>query len=61
MNRVEAIKNIIKRHEDALFVFSNGLTSREASFFCRNNQSLYLLHAMVVSLPVGIGLAFAMP
>ena len=30
MNRTEAIQNIVKKHPDGIFIFSNGLTTRLA-------------------------------
>jgi len=59
MNRVEAIKKIYQENKNSFFILSNGLTSREASFFLPQNNSLYLLHAMGETLSVGIGLASA--
>jgi thiamine pyrophosphate-dependent acetolactate synthase large subunit-like protein len=59
MNRAEAIQSIIDKHSEALFIMSNGLTSREASYYCPNESSFYLLHAMGEGLSVGIGVASA--
>src|SRR3990172_2063026 len=61
MNRVEAIKEIVARHPDAAIVFSNGLTSREASFAAARPGNFYLLHGMGEALSVGIGLKLARP
>lgn len=61
MNRAEAIQSILNRHEDAFFIFSNGLTSREAAYYCKRSGSLYMLHAMGEALSVGMGLASARP
>ena len=61
MNRVEAIKKIKSLHQGAIFIFSNGLTSREASNFCDDLNCFYLLHAMGEALSVGIGLASTLP
>jgi thiamine pyrophosphate-dependent acetolactate synthase large subunit-like protein len=60
-NRVETIDSLLITHQDAFFIFSNGLTAREASFFCKQSRCLYMLHAMGESLSVGIGLAVARP
>ena len=61
MNRVEAIQAIIEKHGEAFFILSNGLTSREAVHFLRNDRSFYMLHGMGESLSVGMGLASARP
>ena len=61
MNRVETIKRIMNSHPKSFFVFSNGLTSREACHFLYSEQSLYLIHAMGEALSVGFGLASALP
>jgi thiamine pyrophosphate-dependent acetolactate synthase large subunit-like protein len=61
MNRVEAIREIVARHPDAAIVFSNGLTSREASFAADRSGNFYLLHGMGEALSVGIGLKLARP
>ena len=60
-NRVQTIKSIFEAHPDAFFVLSNGLTSREAAHFLRNDRSFYMLHAMGEALSVGIGLAQSCP
>ena len=60
-NRVDAIKLILDRHKTSFFVLSNGLTSREASYFHGDARCFYMLHAMGESLSVGIGLALAKP
>ncbi len=56
MNRIDAIKHIIEKHQNALFVISNGLNSRETDYYLRADNHLYLLHAMGEALSVGIGL-----
>ncbi|WP_333886806.1 thiamine pyrophosphate-dependent enzyme [Clostridium sp.] len=56
MNRIEAIKYIINKHLDAAIIFSNGLTSREASYITDRRGNFYMLHAMGEALSVGIGL-----
>ncbi len=56
-SRLEIIKKIIKQNAKSIFIFSNGLTSREANFFQRNEKSFYLLHAMGEALSIGIGIA----
>lgn len=61
MNRMEAIKKIFYANPGGFFIFSNGLSSREAAHFYKNDYSFYLLHAMGEALSVGIGLATAMP
>jgi len=61
MNRVQVIKSIFETYPDAFFILSNGLTSREAAHFLRNDRSFYMLHAMGEALSVGIGLAQACP
>jgi thiamine pyrophosphate-dependent acetolactate synthase large subunit-like protein len=57
MNRAHAISSIIEEHSGAIFVLSNGLTSREGAFYCPNESSFYLLHAMGEALSVGLGIA----
>lgn len=59
--RSRAIRRILDSHPGAFFVLSNGLTSREAAFFERQDRCLYLLHAMGEALAVGVGLAQARP
>jgi hypothetical protein len=61
MNRVEALRQIFCGHPDALFVLSNGLTSREAVHHLHQPQNFYLLHGMGEALSVGIGFALAAP
>ena len=61
MNRKEAIKSILLENEGSYFVFSNGLTSREAIAFYDNGKAFYMLHAMGETFSVGLGLASAMP
>ena len=61
MNRVDAINHIISKHKKSVFIFSNGLTSREASFYCKNDSSFYLLHAMGEAYSVGVGLSISLP
>jgi thiamine pyrophosphate-dependent acetolactate synthase large subunit-like protein len=61
MNRVDAIRWIQDRHPGAFFVYSNGLTSREAAHLADRPENFYLLHAMGEALSVGIGLATARP
>lgn len=61
MNRVDAIRAIIEKHPEAAIIFSNGLTSREAAFFCHRAGNYYLLHGMGEALSVGIGLRLARP
>jgi hypothetical protein len=60
-NRLETIEHLLAAHPESFFVFSNGLTAREASFFYKQSRCLYMLHAMGESLSVGIGLAQACP
>ena len=58
MNRTDAIHLIVKDNPDAIFVFSNGLTSRfAADILGLNGPYLYLIHGMGESLSVGLGLA----
>ena len=59
MNRVSAIKKITSENPKAIFLISNGLSSREANFFLNNNQTFYMLHAMGETLSVGLGMAIA--
>ena len=59
MNRIDAIRSILAKHKDSFFIFSNGLTSREASFYCGHEGSFYMLHAMGEALSVGMGLVSA--
>lgn len=61
MPRIEAIRRIKAAHPGAFFVFSNGLTAREAAHFADGPEHFYLLHAMGEALSVGIGLALARP
>ncbi len=61
MNRVEALRTLFARHPQAFFVFSNGLTSREAAHYLRRPNCFYLLHAMGEALSVGVGLARSRP
>ncbi|TRO82370.1 thiamine pyrophosphate-dependent enzyme [Desulfuromonas acetexigens] len=58
-NRPDTIRAILDAHPDAFVVFSNGLTSREAAYFHRENRCIYLLHAMGEALAVGVGLSQA--
>ena len=60
-NRSETIALLLAKYPNAFFVMSNGLTSREAAHFNRQNRCFYLLHAMGEALSVGIGLANALP
>jgi thiamine pyrophosphate-dependent acetolactate synthase large subunit-like protein len=59
MKRSEAIDEIKAKHPGAAFVFSNGLTAREAAFASDAPNHFYMLHGMGESLSVGIGLAHA--
>ena len=61
MNRREAIESILNRHENAAFVFCNGLNSRETAHLFKAPNHLYLLHAMGEALAVGVGLKLARP
>ncbi|MEL7640482.1 MAG: thiamine pyrophosphate-dependent enzyme [Solidesulfovibrio sp.] len=61
MPRIEAIRRIKAAHPGAFFLFSNGLTAREAAHFADGPENFYLLHAMGEALSVGIGLALARP
>ncbi len=56
-NRSLIISEILRKHKNAFFVISNGLSSREASHFDRQSRCLYLLHAMGEALSVGIGIS----
>jgi phosphonopyruvate decarboxylase len=60
-SRVSAIGTLLVTYPRAFFVFSNGLTAREAAHFHRDERSFYCLHAMGEALAVGIGLAQARP
>lgn len=60
-SRPEIIRDLLDAHPDAFFVLSNGLTSREAAHFHRQDRCFYLLHAMGEALSVGVGLAQAQP
>ena len=55
--RIEIIDELLKNHPDAFFIFSNGLTSREASYFHPEDRCFYLLHGMGETLSIGIGFA----
>tara|TARA_A100001015_G_scaffold153427_1_gene170278 strand:- start:1440 stop:1904 length:465 start_codon:yes stop_codon:yes gene_type:complete len=57
MNKLNAIKKIILSNKNSIFIISNGLTSRIANNFLKNNNSFYLLHAMGETLSVAIGIA----
>jgi len=59
VNRVSAIKKIIKENSKAVFLISNGLSAREANFYLKNDKSFYMLHAMGETLSVGMGMAEA--
>lgn len=58
-SRPEAIRQILDAHPNAFVVLSNGLTTREAVHFHREDRCLYLIHAMGEALAVGVGLAQA--
>jgi len=60
-NRPDTIRNVLDSHPEAFVVLSNGLTSREALHYHRQDRCFYMLHAMGESLAVGIGLARALP
>ena len=61
MNRTEAIQNIVKKHPDGIFIFSNGLTTRLAvELLGLDGPFFYLLHGMGETLSVGIGMASAL-
>lgn len=60
-SRKDAIKALLDHHPNSFFIFSNGLTSREAAYFERQDRCIYLLHAMGEALAVGIGLASSIP
>jgi thiamine pyrophosphate-dependent acetolactate synthase large subunit-like protein len=59
--RIDKISDLLQVHPKAFFIFSNGLTSREASYFYRENRCFYLLHGMGEALSIGIGFAKAQP
>ncbi|UTW57623.1 hypothetical protein KFE96_12330 [Kordiimonas sp. SCSIO 12603] len=61
MKRADAITNLVKKHPEAAFVFSNGLTAREAAHVADQENNFYMLHAMGEALSVGIGLAMSRP
>jgi len=60
-DRTEKIKLLLDKHPKAFFVFSNGLTSREASYYYRQDRCFYLLHGMGEALSIGVGLAKSKP
>ena len=60
-SRDEVIERLLTKHPDSFFVFSNGLTSREAVQFFPEDRCFYLLHGMGETLSVGVGLALAKP
>ncbi len=60
-NRPDIIRNLLDAHPNAFFVLSNGLTSREAVHFHREDRCFYLLHGMGEALSVGVGLSMAQP
>ena len=58
MNRKQAILEIVRNHENAIFIFSNGLTTRYAVDTLKlNGLYFFLLHGMGETLSVGSGLA----
>lgn len=59
--RVDIIRQLLEKHPNAFFVFANGLTSREASYFYREDRCFYLLHGMGETLSIGVGFAKAQP
>lgn len=61
MNRSSVVLKIAARHENALIVFSNGLTSRQAAHSLGLGRFLYLLHAMGEAFSVATELARLMP
>lgn len=61
MNRASAALEIAARHENALIVFSNGLTSREAAHSLGLGRFLYLLHAMGEAFSVATEFARLLP
>ena len=60
-NRPDTICELLNAHPDAFVVMSNGLTSREAAHYHRQNRCFYMLHAMGEALAVGVGLARTQP
>ena len=61
MNRVSAIKSIVRRHDKAAVIFCNGLNSREACYAVDRPGHFYLLHGMGEALSVGMGLRLVRP
>ena len=61
MNRIEIINSILDKHPNAIVFLSNGLTSREAAFYNRQNRCFYMLHAMGETLSVAVGFAQCRP
>jgi thiamine pyrophosphate-dependent acetolactate synthase large subunit-like protein len=61
MNRIEVINSILDKHPSAIVFLSNGLTSREAAFYNRQNRCFYMLHAMGETLSVAVGFAQCRP
>ena len=58
MNRTDAIRKIVKKHPNGIFIFSNGLTTRYAAeLLGLDGPYFYLLHGMGETLSVGIGIA----
>ncbi len=60
-NRPDTIRHLLDAHPNAFFVLANGLTSREAVHFHKEDRCLYLLHGMGEALSVGVGLSMAQP
>jgi len=61
MNRIEVINSILDKHQDAIVFLSNGLTSREAVHYNRQDRCFYMLHAMGETLAVAVGFAQCRP
>ena len=61
MNRIEVINFILDKHPNAIVFLSNGLTSREAAYYNRQNRCFYMLHAMGETLSVAVGFAQCRP
>lgn len=60
-NRQVVICQLLEKYQESFFIFSNGLTSREAAHIQSEDRCFYLLHAMGEALSVGYGLAISQP
>jgi len=59
--RIEAIEELMSAYPNAAFIFSNGLTAREAAAMCDDHRNFYMLHGMGEAYSVAAGLKMARP